>query len=447
MMKHDSEHKYVIRINKKIVVAYIFLVLIYFVYMIVGNSWFFDMASLLIFMGALLAVFKGINDMRMKGGTLSSVFIVFYFFGLAMNCLNISALQEPKNLEDVYYFFVGPLIFYLILKNRENKSVGFTFKPIMKINPNSLAIVLYAIYCIAELYMFSIIGIRFTSDEWSTAESIYYTVPGVSGLVGSISWLLLILLPEVKTKYKILFILTTFTTAVLMAKRGDAMRIIIYAMMYVLLMYKEKIFSTKVMLRFCTIILGSIIIFSEWGDYRQLQRGWDVSKTVGLLLESSVENNAVNWIFGYVGINYDVMKQFYIDKPFTGEMQEIFLPLIRIVGDSTVVKAYYDNMYIYGLNGFNAAPFIAVFIHELGPLYIINVAILAILVSVASNVCTSLNIKGGNVLLMMTTAMTFFGNYYLNVNIFYSLLISVLLFGLIDIKNVDYKHEERSDCS
>ena len=400
--------------------------------MILGNSWFFDWASLLIFMGAMLAFYIGVDDVRMHSGSLSNVFLISYFGGLAMNCLNLSQLQEPKNLVDAYYFFVGPIIFYYILRCGENRKIGLRFKPLIKIDPNKLGLVLYCIYLVASLYLFSKVGIRFITDEWNTRETVYYTVPGLSGLVGALRWVLLILLPEVKTKYKILFVITTFISGVLMAKRGEAMRVLIFALMYIILTY--RIFKPKIFIKFIFVIFSVMVLFSEWGDYRQLQRGWDVSQTVGLLLNSSVENNVVNWIYAYIGINYDVMKQLYIEKPFTGEMKEIFLPLIRFVGDSADVTAYYDNVYTHGLNGFNATPFIAPFIRELGPMYIISVSFLGVLVCVLSNICKKLNVRGGNVLLMMLTAMTFFGDYYLNVNIFYSLLLSILLFGLIDME-------------
>lgn len=428
------------RINNKILTGYIWVVVTYSFYMILGDVCFFDIASLLIFMGAILGVCIGINEIRLQGGSLSNIFMISYFGGLAMNCFNISQLQEPKNWGDIYYFFVGPLIFYLILKNRDNKSIGFSIKPIVKINPNRLGILLYFIYIIAVLYMFGKIGIRFTSDDWNSAESIYYTIPGVSGMVGAISWLLLILLPELKYKYKIVFLITTLITAVLMAKRGDAMRIVLFAMMYVVSMQKKMTAKTILRLIFAAIV--GMIVFAEWGNYRQLQRGWDDSQTIGLLLESSVENNVVNWIFAYIGINYDVMKQLYIDAPFTWDVQELFLPVIRVLGDASAVAEYYDSVNTHGLHGFNAVPFIAYFIHELGPLYIISVAILGGLVSLASNICTSLNIRGGNILLMMLTSMCFFGDYYLNVNTFFSLLLSIIIYGLIGMKKEENKFND-----
>lgn len=432
MIRIESNNKNVLLINKNIALLYLLTVCVYVFYMIFGNSWFFDWASLLIFMGAMLAFYIGMNDVRMHGGSLSNVFMISYFGGLAMNCLNLSQLQEPKNLVDAYYFFVGPIIFYYILRFGENRKIGLRFKSLIKIDPNKLGLILYFIYLAAVLYLFSKVGIRFVTDEWSSMDSKYYVVPGLSGFVGSLRWVLLILLPEVKTKYKVLFVMTAFISGLLMAKRGDAIRVLVFALMYIVATY--KIFKPKMFMRFIVIVFGIMVLFSEWGDYRQLQRGWEVSQTVGGLLNSSVENNVVNWIYGYVGINYDVMKQFYIEAPFSWEMKEIFLPIIRIIGDASSVEEYYDDTGMHGLNGFNAAPFIANFIYELGPLYIFDIALLGGIVSFLSNLCMRFNVVGGRLLLMMITALCFSGNYYLNVNLFYALLLSIMIYGLIDTK-------------
>ena len=154
----------------------------------------------------------------------------------------------------------------------------------------------------------------------------------------------------------------------------------------------------------------------------------NVSSTIGRLLSSRTNNAVINWFYGYTGINFDVLKQSIIEGEKVGKFKALLIPLMRIFGGSKSVLLYEESLFTQGLNGFNATTFLSRYIKELGAFYIVDIILLALLVCSLDYLCYVVNFKGGRVMLLAMTALTFFADYYLNVvNLLFTLIIGIFI--------------------
>lgn len=71
----------------------------------------------------------------------ANTFLTFFYLGLALNCLSLSGLQTKKEFKDIYFYFVGPLIFFATLRIIES----IKFKKI-KIKSLKIKRKIYSIY-------------------------------------------------------------------------------------------------------------------------------------------------------------------------------------------------------------------------------------------------------------------------------------------------------------
>ena len=278
----------------------------------------------------------------------------------------------------------------------------------------------------AKILILNSTGVRLFSTQWSTSEGTNFTIPGISGVATMLTWLLLMMIPVVCRKVKISISIIIMISVVLSASRGDLMKVGIYLIIAWMVVYGKQILKYKKnFLKIMLLVLVILIIFGVWGNYRQKMRGW-TSTTIGSLLESRTDNEIINWTFGYTGINFDVLKQIYIEEEKEYEFKALLVPIVRLVGGNTSVVSYYESLETHGINGFNAGTFLAVFIRELGCLYFIDIILLGSLVGILNQLCIIVNFKGGRIFLITQTALAFFGNYYLNVNMFFSLIVGIL---------------------
>lgn len=386
---------------------------------------------LLIFLFAETLAIFGLESARKKGVNLSNLFMLCFFTVMAMNCLMLSKLQVEKEITDIYYYFWGPILFAAILYIGEKpvrRIRHFNFK----LNIQMVALGMWVLYCLFQIYMFSVTGIRFFSNDWMMNQSTNYVIPGVTGLMNMFMWSALMMLPNVKWKrLKALIIISTLVFCLLSAQRGDALRVGVFVIVQSIHRMRKRIFTRKNLRLILILLLVCIIGFSVWGNYRQRQRGWTSAITVGTILASHVENDTLNWLYAYTGMNFDVLKQIYIDGEPTGEIIELFIPIIYLTQGSAAVEEHYNRIVTSGINGWNASTFLGYFIGELGGFYFISVVVLGIIVAVLSRLCRSASFRGGYDFLMMITAFTPFGNYYLKTNYFFSLIVCILLYFFV----------------
>ena len=167
-----------------------------------------------------------------------------------------------------------------------------------------------------------------------------------------------------------------------------------------------------------------------------MKRGWkDPATAISNLLESRTDNMVINWAYGYTGINFDVLKQEFIEKEKTEEFKALFLPVIRILGGNKAIEEYNKTINTRGLNDFNASTFLSYYIRELGLFYFIDVILTALIVILLDWLCCLVGFKGGRLFLLMMTALTFFGNYYIMPNLFFTMIIGIIYYAFVDTSN------------
>ena len=430
-----SKKQFAISVNKSVVIATIFCLPIYIsIELILGAQ--FNIGNLVLVFLLVLIISSAICDMKRRGIRLSNTFAVCFFGVLLLNCLNISRLQEPKTIRDMYYYLFGPSLFYFMLALYEKTSNNNNhLVKIFGINPDIIGIIMLVLCVVLKSRIFILTGIRLFSNSWKTAERELFVVPVESGLSDLFMWLSLMLVPMMKKKYlKFFGILIPILFTVLSATREYFIFICIFVSFLWMLHYGKKLFMKTNICKILIIFIGMLVIFSVWGNYRQIKRGWaDPQNAVKELLESNTDNMVINWVYGYTGINFDVLKQNYIEKDVSGDYRALLVPMIRILEGSNGVKIYKDTLKIDGINGFNASTFLSLFIKELGVFYFVDVFLLGIIVIVLDKLCCLSEFQGGKIFLLVMTSLTFYGNYYLiYANLFYSLVAGIILSLFID---------------
>jgi hypothetical protein len=112
----------------------------------------------------------------------------------------------------------------------------------------------------------------------------------------------------------------------------------------------------------------------------------------------------------------------------------LFLPVIRIFGGTSAIAEYNKilSLQVGSVRGFNGSTFLLHPIYEMGYLYFIELVCLAIIVAVTAKIAKSLSFRGGYVYFIMASIMTVFGDYYLDINGFYAVVIGVFICFFIE---------------
>ena len=409
------------------------MITVYFFIEVLLKCEFNSINMLLVFISTFFGG-QAVWDIHEKGVNLSNVYVICFFGALLLNNLNISGLQKEKKIIDLYYFLFGPVIFLNILKLPEHLKIKIFKKACL--NGDFICLILTILCILCKWDIFKQTGIRLISNSWLSTQSNVFIIPGRSGIANMLMWLTVMMFPIAKKKWiKILMAVVPVLCCVLSAKRGDLMRIFIFYGIYWMGSYGKYFLTKRNFTRLIIIIFIMLISFGLIGNFRQKKRGWTTT-TIGTLLESKINNDIVNWTYGYTAINFDVLKQEYIDQDKNIEFKALLVPMMRLFEGNEAVENYYESYSTNGLNGFNAATFLGDFIRELGVFYFIDVVLLGLIVAGLDILCSISGFKGGHILLIMMVALTCFGNYILNVNLFFTLIVGVILCFIIPIADV-----------
>ncbi len=394
----------------------------------------YNVINLMLVFSTVIMISCGIYDVKKKGINLSNVFAIFYFGVLLMNNLNISALQKEKTIVDAYYFLSGPIIYFLILRFY-NKIGKKRLKKRISINADIIGIIIIILCLILKIYIYNVKGIRFFSTLWRTEEAMAFTIPGATGMADIFLWLSLMMVPVIRKKWlKVLAILVPTVCIVLSASRQDFIILGVYIGLAWGMRYGKQFFSKKNTIRCLAMLMIMLVIFSVWGNYRQKKIGWtNVGASIAFFMESRTDNFIVNWVYGYTGINFDVLKQEVIEKEKTEEFRALVLPIMRIFGGTEAVLEYENEVRTYGLNGYNASSFLGRYIREFGVFYLVDIMLLAVLVIILDYLCCLADFRGGQVFLLTMTALTFFGDYYMGVvSMFFAIVIGIIIHFMVN---------------
>lgn len=405
-------------------------IFLYFPFMVLFYDHNFTILNFIIYALSLVMVLAGVRSYICHGMGLCSIFLICFYTVLAINCSNLSGIQRPKEISDIWYFFPGPLLFAAILRKADRIRVKRILRAKI-VDADIAVVILSAVFWVLQSYLFLTKGIRLFTDFLISSQSAMFTVSGISGLLIMINWIILMLLPALKHNFiKCVAVLTGILPQILNANRTMFMRVAVYLLLYAAYLYGRYIFKKENFLKITVSVAVLLFIFAIWGNYRE-QTVYSASKDyIGNLLQSKSNSPVINWVYGYTAINFDVLKQKIIGTEPLYSIKAIFIPFIRLFNGSEAAVAVTKGLFANvgnGLHGFNATTFLSAFIAELGALYFLEMVFLGLLVYTLVLFCKAFRFTGGYLYLGMLTAFTIFGNYYIDITSFYSICAGTAL--------------------
>ena len=370
----------------------------------------------------------GLWQFLLDGITISNTFLMCFYLFLAVNCFLLSGLQKAKTFLDLYYFFVGPLMFYEIIKATEKKKLIIS-NGYFKIDYDKLCLYVVALFVLMYIFIFRTKGVRIFSTTLKSQQADLYVIPGISGWIDVLGWLTLMLSYTVKKK--LLRVLMYFTPPIftfLNASRTLTMRMVVFLICLFLYKKGKKVANSKTISRIIVVIISIIIVFGVWGNYREEVSGY-TSKSITTLSDGYIDNDIFNWVYSYSALNYDVLKQTIIEESFPMQCKRIFAPIIRIIGGSeAILNLQLERASQVGsISGFNGATFMSNPIYEMNVLYWIQLLFLAIIVSFLGRMSKSVQFYGGYIYFLMASVMATFGNFYIDVNGIYGVVLGIII--------------------
>lgn len=179
-----------------------------------------------------------------------------------------------------------------------------------------------------------------------------YKIGGLSGLQGMIMVFLLCCFSRLNGFNRVILIVAAGAVAVLDVKRGEIIRLVLFLFFYVVLWLSVSGISRRRLLLIGGLGVMSLVVLVVGGELRQGLYSSQFS--VSTILNSRVNVTAIDWFYGYFGINASVLQQYFeaLQDP-VGYFPQLF----HLALDSR------DD--IFGLpvsiNGFNAGTAFSVF--------------------------------------------------------------------------------------
>lgn len=397
-------------------VVYILLFLICNFFLTNGD---FSLENILISGLSLVISLYSFNKIGSKI-TASNVFLFFFYIGLALNGLNLSTLQKPKELIDIYFFFFGPLIFYLVLFVVEKikfKKITITEKII---DGKYIAIVLFFLYVVLRMLVFKKTGIKLLDRNFSMQDNDAYSVGGITGLCSTLMLSSLMLMDGCGKLYRIIVIsISILFECFFMVSRGQIIKIGTFIFIYLILSNINKIDKTenkkknrKTLLIYFLLVIIVILIFVLFGELRQSMRSngeYSIVKVTGLKINSV----PLAWLYSYYPLNYEVLRLYYLNGIVQkGFPSTILMPVVRLIfNNPELYKSLMLSVTTVKLNGFNAATFLSNYISDLGFWYFIELSILALYIGLIEKISIVYKSIGLQSFVLMMVILYVFGDY------------------------------------
>lgn len=375
----------------------------------------------------LIAIFDFFIERNIKSYTL---FCSIFFIGLYINTFMLSQYQEEKTIEDIYYLVLGPLLFSLILYFCETKKIKTYFKHFPLINIEYLYVLILLSYIAIKIYIGMTLGWRISYLLVSTylIDGDNFTMPGYSGVAAILQWLLLIFSSYTKKRYVLLATIAIMVFSILHVKRGDIMRMLFFFILQIIVNYNEiKKYNIKrvkkIKKSIISIVIISIVVFVYAGNLREEAKGVGTVESLSQNIGIRDSSPFVIWFYGYLPMNYDVLRYYYT----TSSLYEPSALLYLFMPEQ-------DDEYGYSINGFNASTFLRTFIIDYGEFYFIELLIFSLIIGFIIILCRKEKNKGTYVFVLLIISFFFFGNYFESRSIFFSILLSLIIFPFLKIE-------------
>ncbi|ALU14149.1 polysaccharide biosynthesis protein [Eubacterium limosum] len=404
-----------------------------------------NIPNLLIFIFSLLIFIASLFSIVGTGLQTYNLFAFTFFLFLCLNTFNLSLLQIEKTFMDIYYYFFGSVVFILCLYLGEkvllNKNKKIKIKVKGFFEPNKMVVILLILYFLIQFIIYTKVGFAFLSMENNLRflDRSAYRIQGLSGIVSIVKWILLMFIPVIKRKRKLLVIISLIVfDGILSVSRGDISRVILYLIILWIsnLWTNKKTINKKEMIKKSLIGLAFIIlfliIFSILGNIRQ--GIGDYSFSITKLSQGRVNSDIVNWLYTYTSINFDVLLKYKNFIPINFAVQ-LFLPLFRLFGQNNLVDHYLSIADNISISGFNACTFIGTAIVDFGALYFVELGIMGLSIGIFMRLIkNSTRFIGIKNFVYLMISLLIFGNYIFSPNYFYSILGAYVLLCLCKTK-------------
>ena len=418
----------------------------------------FNICSIIIFLISFSILGGSINSIYKNGIKSYNLFFLIFNFFLLLNTFNLLDIQVEKNWVDLYYFFVGQILyggclfygessFFALGDQKKNKKINL-------ISTRHLMIVLLVLYIIVNIIYFRRVGIRLLAKEvfsmdtgWSEEK---YSIGGLNGILFMLSWLLMLFSQYLdRKKSVIVFVLVCFCQGVLMFKRGDVIRFILFFSISALINKKNNVISKKNLKKIFLYGMLALFIFVFMGEFRQYRRDMVLAGrhvfNINTMLKGKIDNKYLNWLQGYTSINFDALKQYVISTATFRGIRGVFLPITRFVLGGDSVQSYYNEIAVVTTNrtGF-ATTFLCHSIFDMSSFYIVEIILLGMITAFFISLCKKYNMSNVYKFLLYLISLNIFGDYFSTPLIYAVIIFSVILnFVLIDVNlQCDYKNKE-----
>lgn len=228
-------------------------------------------------------------------------YLVAFSAATWLSTLKISSMQEPLQTDFLVFLAIHLLLLAIaigmasLVRPRSNipaEETGYLV---------NLAV--YAFIAIAS-YISITAGLRLT--DFLAGEKLsgdLYRIPGLSGLQGLLSIIILCCFSYLNRFNKILFITLIILIAIIDVKRGETIRIVTFVIFY------NIIINPKNSGRLFIFTLIGLFIFVVLGEARQGLYSTDFS--ISDVMESKINIGPLDWIYGYFGINISVLQEYF----------------------------------------------------------------------------------------------------------------------------------------
>lgn len=389
----------------------------------------YNMANILIYLISLLICLFSVNNIKTnKFKIYNSWLFIFYSF-LLWNTLNVSELQFKKEYSDLYYYFFGPLVFFIFILLGDRMSVdkiNIVNKDIVKRRITIIVLIILIVYILLNYYTYTQVGFRLYSDKLIryTLED-DYVVPRFAGMIYTLMWTMIIFIPHIKKSFAILIIpIIILFSGVLHFKRGNIFRIILFLILCYCYKNRKNIFQRDNILKIIAVILISLFLFTYVGEIRQLdlKNIFDIKDQ----MKSMYDSNVLNWFYNYTSMSFDVLKLYFDSNP-TYIPYNITIPFMSYFGKQEQMLEYYNSMdNLLGIS--NASTFLSGFIIDFGGLYVLELILYSSLIGALIIIIRKYQFTGLYIFVQMLIIINFFGNYFVVPAIFTAITFSLFIY-------------------
>lgn len=385
--------------------------------------------------------------LRKKGAKCYLVFLCIYFGVLLINTLNISGYQTEKDVKDIYFYFVGGLVFAFWLYLGEKVNLKITnIISIKQINKKNLYGLVFIGYVLLSIVNFIRNGIPLLGGLYSSAALNMYKEGGISGICMILSYILLILASENKGKKRfITYAVVILIEGILKFSRGNLFRILLF----LLIMFVNRLgYNYKKYIKYIVVfILLLAVSFGFLGNIRTNMRGeitgGNTTAWMNNYIDTNINLGIFGWVYGYTAINFDTMKMVYYQEK-TNPLSTFITPMARIFGGTEAVEQYnVDHAFdtgVYSNFSVNSMKvFIAPYIRDMGYLFFLELSLVGFLYMLFISYARNRNHIGLYNYIIMLCGLSVCGNYLFTSTYLYTILGSIIIFSIVKpLEDLEY---------